>query len=92
MGETIGFKFGFFVVWARNCATLYTIPAIMQLCTGVGIPLILLRTLRKLRLLFDLREFAGFCGSLRAFCGCFACFPVLPICCPKAIIPNSEQF
>ena len=40
----------FLVVWARNCATLYTILAIMQLCTGVGIPLILLRTLRKLRL------------------------------------------
>ena len=56
--------------------------------TRVGIPLNLL-TLRKLRLFF-------ICGSLRflrVFCAEFQvlCFPVLQICRPKPIIPNSGE-
>ena len=87
----------FFVVWARSCTTLYTIPASTQLCaTRVGIPLILLCTLQKLLLfcmsLWVLCEFAGFlrvlCGLVAAELRCGA-FP-LPICRPKGIVPNSE--
>ena len=72
--------FFFFGPATRNCTTLYTIPA-MTLRTRVGIPLILLRTFIFL--------FAGVCG-FGCFTLSFRCFPVLPICRPKAIIPNSE--
>ena len=53
----------FFVAWARNCATLYTIPAIMQLW-ALEWPTDFVTHSPEIRFFFYLRKFAGF---LRVF-------------------------
>ena len=87
MGETIGFK-SCCLFWLFGRATVHY-PSNYATLHWSGYSTDFTTHTPETPSFFDLREFAGF---LRVFCAEFQVwrFPVLQICRPKAIIPNSE--